>query len=38
VPAATFDPAPDQTVEAVEELMTAEFGAVLGGLQKIYAD
>ena len=34
---ATFDPAPGQTVEAVEELMAADFGAALGGLQKLYA-
>ncbi len=34
---ATFDPAPGQTVEAVEELMTADFGAALGGLQKLFA-
>jgi hypothetical protein len=34
---ATFDPAPGQTVEAVEELMAADFGAVLGGLQKLFS-
>ncbi len=34
---ATFDPAPGQTVEAVEELMAADFGAALGGLQGVFA-
>lgn len=34
---ATFDPAPGQTVEAVEKLMAADFGAALGGLQKLFA-
>lgn len=34
---ATFDPATGETEQAVEELMAADFGAVLENLQKMFA-